>query len=295
VSRAAPIFSNPITAIPTSRGNFNAADSRFPDFPTAPSGPFRTSYDLICQPQLNSTDVIECEATSNNAPTEIQIFKSATANPTASPNYFPFVGGAPWSPICELNPVGNQVQCLVTSMTVKKNGSINADMLVKSSNNPVEIFLSNNMTIESGSKLSGDKDDWSRFRIFGASSGTSCPPPSQTPSQTITISSFTNGATTPATEETNLQHAFLWLKTGKLESTTPALTSTPGLVGFVCQNNLAGDAISSNLPNRKFFEGLGGAYKFQGVFGALTPGDPPRIRFFYRGFGYSEQSISAPP
>jgi len=177
-------------------------------------------------------------------------------------------------------------------MTVKKNGIINADMLVKSSNNPVEIFLSNNMTIESGSKLSGDKDDWSRFRIFGVSSGTSCSSP------VITInSSPIIPATTPTTYESNLQNAFLWLKTGKLilESTSQALTSTPGLVGSVCENNLAGDAISSNLPNRKFFEGLGGAYNFQGVFGALTPGDPPRIRFFYRGFGFSEQSISAPP
>jgi hypothetical protein len=95
--------------------------------------------------------------------------------------------------------------------------------------------------------------------------------------------------------ETNLQHAFLWLKSGelKLESTTPSLTSTPGLVGSVCQNNLPGDAISSNLSNRKFFEGLGGAYNFEGVFGALTQNDPPRIRFFYRGFGFSEQSTSS--
>jgi hypothetical protein len=165
-------------------------------------------------------------------------------------------------------------------------------MMVKTSDAPVEIFLVNDMTIESGSKLSGDKDNWSGFRIFGASSGTSCPPPSQT----ITISSFSNTATDPATVETNLQNAFLWLKTGelKLESTTPALTSTPGLVGSVCRNNLPGDAISSNLPNRKFFEGLGGAYDFNGVFGALSPGDRPGIRFFYRGFGFSEQSITTP-
>jgi hypothetical protein len=166
------------------------------------------------------------------------------------------------------------------------------NMMVNTSKLPVEIFLVNDMIIKSGSKLSGDKGDWSKFRIFGASSGTSCP------SQTITISSFTNTATTPATEETNLQYAFLWLKTGKLESTAPALTSTPGLVGSVCQNNLAGDAISSNLPNRKFLEGLGGAYPtypFQGVFGRLNKRDPPRIRFFYRGFGFSEQSISPPP
>jgi hypothetical protein len=290
VKRAAPIFNNPITAIPTSRGSFSAADSRFPDFPTAPSGSF---YDLTCQPQLNSTDVIECEATSNNAPKLTQNFKSATADSNAPGlGYFPFVDGAPWSPICNLNPIGNKVQCLVTSMTVKKNGVIDADMLVKPSNNSVEIFLSNDMTIESGSKLSGDKDNWSGFRIFGASSGTSCPPPSQT----ITISSFSNTATDPATVETNLQNAFLWLKTGelKLESTTPALTSTPGLVGSVCRNNLPGDAISSNLPNRKFFEGLGGAYDFNGVFGALSPGDRPGIRFFYRGFGFSEQSITTP-
>jgi hypothetical protein len=277
VKRAAPIFNNPITAIPISRGSFNAADSRFPDIPTAPLG---TPYEITCAPK--SPTEINCKE--DDGLLLDQVFNSEAGGVN-----FPYTTSNPssgfWLPSCEKKD--GVVRCLIKSMRLKAG----TNMMVKTSDAPVEIFLLNDMAIESGSMLSGDKDNWSRFRIFGASSGTSCLPPSQT----ITVSSFTNNAPTPATVETNLQHAFLWLKSGelKLESTTPSLTSTPGLVGSVCQNNLPGDAISSNLSNRKFFEGLGGAYNFEGVFGALTQNDPPRIRFFYRGFGFSEQSTSS--
>jgi len=147
---------------------------------------------------------------------------------------------------------------------------------------PVEIFLSESMIIENGGKLSGD--DWSGFRIYGMTSG-SCP------SQAIKISSHPiTPATTSAAYESNLKNAFVWLKSGELilESTTQLLTSTPGLVGYVCQSNVSGVSIISNLSNRKFLEGLGGAYGFTGVFGGAAP-----IRFFYRGFGFSEQSTSS--
>jgi hypothetical protein len=280
VNRAAPIFSNPITAIPASRGNFNAADSRFPVFPTAPSG---TRYEITCEPK--SATEINCEEDDDLLPD--QVFNSETGGVN-----FPYTSSGPssdfWLPSCEKIGAGVNavVRCPIKSMRLKEG----TNMIVKTSDVPVEIFLFDDMDIESGSKLSGE--DWSRFRIFGVSSGTSCSSP------VITInSSPITPATTPDTYESNLQNAFLWLKTGRLilENTSSPLKSTPGLVGSVCQNNLAGDAISSNLPNRKFFEGLGGAYKFQGVFGAPTPGDPPQIRFFYRGFGFSEQSISAPP
>jgi hypothetical protein len=276
VNRAAPIFNNPITAIPTSRGNYNAADSRFPVFPTAPDG---IPYEITCEPK--SPIEIKCEEDNGLLPD--QVFNRETGGVN-----FPYTTSEPssayWLPSCEKKD--GVIRCPIKSMRLKEG----TNMIVKTSDAPVEIFLFNNMDIEKDSKLSGE--DWSRFRIFGVSPGTSCP------SQVITInSSPITPATTPATYESNLQNAFLWLKSGELilENKSSVLKSTPGLVGSVCQNNLAGDAISSNLPNRKFFEGLGGAYKFQGVFGALTQGGRPGIRFFYRGFGFSEQSISPPP
>jgi len=234
VKRAAPIFSNPITAIPTSRGNFNAADSRFPIFPTAPSG---TRYEITCEP--NSATEIKCEEDDGLLPD--QVFNSETGGVN-----FPYTTSDPssgyWLPSCEKKD--GVIRCPIKSMRLKAG----TNMMVKTSDAPVEIFLFDKLDIESGSKLSGE--DWSRFRIFGDSPGTSCSSP------VISInSSPITPATTPITYESNLQNAFLWLKTGelKLKSRTPALTSTPGLVGSVCQNNLAGDAISSNLPNRKFF------------------------------------------
>ena len=299
VKRAAPIFNNPITAIPTSRGSFSAADSRFPDFPDSPNN--QTPYQISCTPEGVTTDVIKCTAEPGSLTAN---FKSGTAKGSVQDStgsvvdYFPsiYTSGEPlpWDPVCKQD--GLNVRCLVKSMTVKTNANMLVATKRGTTDAPVEIFLSESMTIvEPGAMLSGDDNgdgkSWSRFRIFGVSSGTSCP------SQVITINSSPIApATTPATYESNLQNAFLWLKTGelKLESTTPALTSTPGLVGSVCRNNLPGDAISSNLPNRKFFEGLGGAYNFNGVFGALSPGDRPGIRFFYRGFGFSEQSITTP-
>jgi len=277
VNRAAPIFNNPITAKPTSRGSFNAADTRFPDFPTA-TAPAGIHYEITCKPK--STAEINCEEDDKLLPD--QVFNSETGV------NFPYTTSNPssgfWLPSCEKKD--GVIRCPIKSMRLKAG----TNMMVKTSDAPVEIFLFDKLDIDPGSKLSGE--DWSRFRIFGDSPGTSCSSP------VITInSSPITPATTPATYESNLQNAFLWLKTGelKLDSTSPALTSTPGLVGSVCKKNLAGDAISSNLPNRKFFEGLGGAYKFQGVFGALTPGGRPGISFFYRGFGFSEQSISPPP
>jgi hypothetical protein len=154
---------------------------------------------------------------------------------------------------------------------------------------PVEIFLSESMTIESGAKLSGDESgdgkSWSRFRIFGVSSGTSCP------NQTITIDSFNNSAPTPATVEPNLQNAFLWLSKGRLKyQSSTVLTSIPALVGSICQfeSSVGAPAYLSTLSSGRFFEGLGGAYRFQGVFGGAAP-----IRFFYRGFGFNEQRLSS--
>ena len=292
VNRAAPIFNNPITAPPPNRG-FDAADSRFPVFPVAPT---RTEYDIECEPE-GASNVIKC--TADPGPLTAN-FKSGTApigsvkDSTGSEvDYFPYIYPSgvppvvPWAPICQQD--GDKVQCLVKAMTVKPN----TNMLVATKNGtteaPVEIFLSESMKIEPGAKLSGDESgdgkSWSRFRIFGVSTGTNCP------NQTITIDSFNNSAPTPATVEPNLQNAFLWLSKGRLKyQSSTVLTSIPALVGSVCQFESSADAPAylSSLSNSRFFEGLGGAYGFRGVFGGAAP-----IRFFYRGFGYNEQRLSS--
>jgi hypothetical protein len=289
VKRAAPIFNNPITAIPPNR-SFDAADNRFPVYPDAadstrvayPGTPSGTYGEIICEPNGSSPTVINCTSGSLSAN-----FKSATAT-GAGNDYFPYSGGAPWGPCQQVGvPPNEVVRCLVTSMTVRNN----ANMLIKTTARPVEIFLSNDMTITSGSRLSGD--DWLRFRIFGVTSGASCG------SQTITINPYSNTATTPTTVETNLQNAFLWFSKGKLKyETSTVLASIPALVGSVCQfeSAVAAPANLSTLSNRSFLEGLGGAYGFKGLGGAdgfdgLFGGTAP-IRFFYRGFGFYEQAIS---
>lgn len=306
VKRAAPIFNNPITAIPPpSIRSFDAADSRFPPFPAAPDPP---SYALTCQPQVSSANVasssiIECTAVpSSGGPPLTQNFKSVTPDATASGlDDFPFVVGQsdPWTP-CIKRPNDERVRCLLTSIRVGANPAdptVNANMRVKTDTFPVEIFLMNDMIIDPGSRLSGypdyevvnDGKGWSRFRIFGVTTGTSCG------SQTIAINSYSNTPTPPTNpptfNETNLQNAFLWLNKGKLKyQTSTALTRIPALVGSVCEfeSAVAGPATLSTLSNRRFLEGLGGAYSFRGLFGSPTP-----IRFFYRGFGFEDERISS--
>jgi hypothetical protein len=297
VKRAAPIFNNPITAIPANR-SFDTADSRFPNYldaadPTKvavayPGTPTGTYVEISCEPG-SSTDVIKCTAYPDSLPSLTANFKSATAFEPGN-DYFPYSGGSPWGP-CQ--QVGANVRCLIKSMTVKAN----ANMLVatkRGTTEALEIFLSENMTIEPLAKLagedSGDGKGWSRFRIFGVTTGTSCG------SQTITINPYSKPLTPPTNpptfiHETNLQNAFLWLNKGKLKyQTLTALTRIPALVGSVCQfeSAVAGPATLSTLSNRRFLEGLGGAYAFSGLFGAPTP-----IRFFYRGFGSEDERISS--
>jgi hypothetical protein len=164
----------------------------------------------------------------------------------------------------------------------------NADMEVDTTTRPVEFFLRDDMTITSGSRLSGG--NWSRFRIFGVTTGASCD------SQTITINPYSNTSTTPTAIETNLQNAFLWLNKGKLiYQASTSLNSIPALVGSVCKfESVVADPAKlseptlSTLSNRRFLEGLGGAYGFSGLFGRPTP-----IRFFYRGFGFEDERISS--
>jgi hypothetical protein len=285
VKRTAPIFNNPITAIPApSIRTFDAADSRFPTFPVAPTG---TPYEISCAPE-GASKVIKCTAKPGSL---TATFKSGTASPTEKVNdstglevdYFPYIytSGLPWSNPGPCQQTGGSVRCLVKAMEVKANTNMLVVTKKGTTEAPVEIFLSENMIIEPGSKLSGDDSGdskgWSRFRIFGVTTGASCG------SQTITINPYSNTSTTPTTIETNLQNAFLWLNKGKLiYQTSTTLNSIPALVGSVCKfdSAVAGPATLSTLSNRRFLEGLGGAYGFSGLFGRPTP-----IRFFYRGFG----------
>ncbi len=295
VNRAAPIFNNPITAPPSpSFRSFDAADSRFPPF-RVPDPP-GTLYAISCEPE-GAPNVIKCTADPGSL---TATFKSGTAPVGLVPDstgsnvdYFPYIytSGLPWAPICQ--QVGDKVQCLVKAMTVKPNTNMLVATKRGAADAPVEIFLSENMTIEPLAKLSGEDSGnnkgWSKFRIFGVTSGASCG------SQTITINPYFNTPTPPTIPatftETNLQNAFLWLNKGKLKyQTSTALDRIPALVGSVCQFESAVEAPAylSTLSNRSFFEGLGGAYGFRGVFGGTTP-----IRFFYRGFGFNEQRLSS--
>jgi len=282
VKRVAPIFNNPINQIPLSR-TYASGDSRFPNFPVAPIG--GTYYRLNCVPKNGSVAVITCSADSDSGPLPPEDFKSGIDQIPPPPlDYFPFVRGVPWPGVC--NEDGNNVRCLVESIKVDADTanpiqafrSAKANMLVKSPppRKQVEIFLSKDITVGMGSILSGDY--WSRFRIYGVASG-NCG------SQKITM----NPLLTPVKfVEPNLQNVFVWLPKGeiKLATTRPAVTQIQSLVGSVCKT--VSFAPVTLLSHRNFFEGLGGAYDFEGVFGGQLP-----IRFIYRGFGGAELSISS--
>jgi hypothetical protein len=167
---------------------------------------------------------------------------------------------------------------------------------------PVKIFLVESLIIARDARLSGDgsENSWSRFLIL-SSSGGNCESPS------ISISTyFINPDTTSPALTSNLGNVFLWLNQGKLiydydkralKGNNYDLSSIPALVGSVCQLNPSPGTIPaslvslSTLSNRKFFEGLGGAYGFKGLFGG-EPSIKSPIQFFYRGFGFSEISTS---
>ena len=307
VRRAAPIFNNPITAIPANR-SFDPADSRFPNYidaadPTKvayPGKPVEKDYISITCSTGSSSSVIKCTDESTGLS---QDFNSETGTGIYD---FPYTTkDQVWPAACQNLPEPPDevevVRCYVTSMNVTANMYVTTNRPSDNKKIPVEFFLAGDMIISKDSKLSGfgcpstswsaalgctrprlpdniDPLSWSRFRIFGVTTGTSCG------SQAITINPFPiTPATTPPTYETNLQNSFLWLNKGKLKyETSTDLTRIPALVGSVCQfeSAVAGPATLSTLSNRRFLEGLGGAYSFSGLFGSLTP-----IRLFYRGYG----------
>jgi hypothetical protein len=311
VNRAAPIFNNPITAPPPNR-SVDASDSRFPIYPDAgdstqvayPGKPIGSYIPITCTTGA-SAGVIKCTDDSTG------LFQDFNSEDGTTKFDFPYTTSADdvWPAACKKigNPPNEVVRCFVESMTVATNVYVTTNRPSDNKPIPVEFFLTGDMIINRDSKLSGfgcpttswsaavgcarprlpnniDPLSWSRFRIFGVSSGTNCP------NQTITIDSFNNSGP-PATVEPNLQNAFLWLSKGGLKyQSSTALTSIPALVGSICQfeSSVGAPAYLSTLSNSRFFEGLGGAYGFRGVFGGAAP-----IRFFYRGFGFSEQRLSS--
>jgi len=263
VKRAAPLyktFESPPSKIPS----FDPNNPRFPSYPIPPGG---SAKNIDCGPGPPS--LINCSYDS------LPPVSFSSSMDTSTANHFPYLpSGVLWD-ACVEDVVGGKIQCLVDKLKINPN----ANMIVTTvrpadkKDMPVEIFLVDKLTISSGAKLSGD--NWSRFRIFGASSG-SCG------TQKIIIGPFTN--TTNNTIESNLQNAFVWLL-GKLEFDS-SINSTPFLVGSVCESN-ANTATLTNISDFKLFEGLSAPYGAEGVF------SPTKLRFFYRGFGFSELSISS--
>ena len=271
VKRAVPLYKT-FESPPSSILSFDSSDPRFPSYPQiSPGG---SPKDIECEPDAPS--LIKCSYDSSPP----VYFSSSTD--TSAANNFPYLpSGALWD-ACVEDVVGGKIQCLVGKLEIDANANMIVTTVRPTDKKvmPVEIFLRDNMKISSGARLSGD--NWSRFRIFGASPGTSCG------AQKITINPFNN--TTNGTIESNLQNAFIWLKVGKLEFDS-TIKSIPILVGSVCQSDVPSSAISTNISDFKLFEGLSAPYGLQGVF-SPPPLSPPQLRFFYRGFGFSEQSSS---
>jgi hypothetical protein len=268
VKRAVPLYQT--FSSPPSILSFDPDDPRFPSYPAFSRG--GSPKDIKCEPDTPS--LIKCSYASSPV-----YFSSSTD--TSAANNFPYLpSGGLWD-ACVEDVVEGKIQCLVGKLEIDANANMIVTTVRPSDKKimPVEIFLRDNMKISSGSRLSGD--NWSRFRIFGASPGTSCG------AQKININPYN---TTNRTIESNLQNAFIWLKVGKLEFDS-TIKSIPILVGSVCQSVVPSSAISTNISNFKLFEGLSAPYGLQGVF-SPPPLSSPQLRFFYRGFGFSEQSSS---
>jgi hypothetical protein len=268
VKRAVPLYQT--FSSPPSILSFDSSDPRFPSYPISTGS---SPKDIKCEPDAPS--LVKCSHASSAA-----YFSSSTD--TSAANNFPYLPNGDLWDACVEDVVGGKIQCLVGKLEIdaKANMIVTTVRPKDKKAMPVEIFLRDNMTISSGARVTGD--DWSKFRIFGASPGTSCG------AQKITINPFIN--TTNSTIESNLQNAFVWLKAGKLEFDS-TIKSIPILVGSVCQSDVPSSAISTNISNFKLFEGLSAPYGLQGVF-SPPPLSPPQLRFFYRGFGFSEQSSS---
>jgi hypothetical protein len=267
VKRAVPLYKT--FESPPSILSFVPSDPRFPSYPEfSPGG---SPKNIKCEP--HSPSLIKCSYGS------LPPVNFSSSTDTSEANHFPYrPSGVLWD-ACVEDEVAGKIQCLVDRLEIDPNANMIVTTVKPTDQKimPVEIFLVDRLIISSGAKLSGD--NWSRFRIFGASPG-SCG------TQKIIVKPFTN--TTTNTIESNLQNAFVWLKFGKLEFDS-SIKHIPFLVGSVCESDIPSTATSTNISNFKLFEGLSAPYGLGGVF------SPTQLRFFYRGFGFSEQSISAPP
>ena len=279
VKRAAQLYKT-FESPPLELRDLESTDPRFLIYPEIPGGSYQN---ITCEG--DGASLVECSIGSSTSPPAY--FKSST-NTSNAYNHFPYLpSGNLWEDACD--EAGGKVRCLAGNLDIISNANMIVATVRPNTNEitPVEIFLRDDMTISSGARLSGD--NWSRFRIFGASPG-SCG------TQRITINPFTNTTTTinPDTNatttnsiiESSLQNAFVWLKVGRLDFDS-SIKSIPFLVGSACRSDAPSTA--TNISNFKLFEGLSASYGTGGVF------SPTKLRFFYRGFGFSEQSISPPP
>jgi hypothetical protein len=303
VKRAAALFNNPLFVTPLNRtglAGVTASDNRFPAYPAPPGLP---AFDVTCQQNVPpaaeaGTYEIQCTAPGVTAAS----FRSATPPSTSTTKPFPYQGQADGStsiwPVCSL--IGSAIKCSINSLTVGAPGSpIVMPVDTSTNQNQVEFYLKGALTIESGSLLTGlppnkanesntNIDYWKRFLIY-ADDSSGC-------GAQIKINGYVNPfKSTPASgdwDEPNLQSAFVWLRCGSISNlATVAFDAAPALIGWAptITSTVAVAPTTTTVAPRFVYEGLGGPYGFNGIFGASNP-----IRFQYRGFGFYEQSPNLP-
>lgn len=316
VKRLPPIFNNPLLIAPSNRpttsvNQINPTDYRFPSYREPPEIGTK-SYRITCTPDSQSKKDVQCIAINveDNSDSMTRTFK--TANSINSQfYYFPFVSAdVPWSDIC-LSDSG-VVRCRIASLAIKDKAVVTVGDPDDPKALPVELYLDGDLNIEDESLLSGYKpgcprnkksitsksllcrsaDDlskWTKFRIFDTS-GSAKPSNTCSNGPVITINKYTDTTTSPAQAEPNLQHAFVWLKVGKVSNQlAEASISVPALVGWACSitNTIEILPSVSTLPTRYLYSGLGGAYEFQGIF-------KNQFLSTYRAYGFVEQTPSSP-
>ena len=316
VKRLPPIFNNPLLIAPSNRpttpvNQINPTDYRFPSYREPPQIGIK-SYRITCKPDSQSKKDVKCIATNvdDNGDSVIRTFKSANSV-NSDIFYFPFVSAdVPWSEIC-LSDSG-VVRCRIASLEIKDKAVVTVGDPDDPEALPVEIYLDGDLNIEDESLLSGykpgcprskasiasnsplcrsadDLNKWTKFRIYDTS-GSADPSSKCSNGPVLTINKYTDNTTSPAQAEPNLQHAFVWLKAGKVRNQlADASISVPALVGWACSITNKVEIIPSvsTLPSRYIYSGLGGAYEFQGIF---------RHQFLstYRAYGFVEQTPSRP-
>jgi len=316
VKRLPPIFNNPLFIAPPNRpttpiNQINPTDYRFPSYREPPQINSE-SYRITCKPDSQSTNDIKCTALNIDDENDSVTRTFKTANSVNSELfYFPFVSAdTPWSKICVAD--SGVVRCRIASLAIKDKAVVTVGDPDAPQALPVELYLDGDLNIEDESLLSGYKpgcprnktsrnsnfpvcksaDDltkWTKFRIYD-SSGSARLSTTCSNSPVLTINKYTDRTTNPAQIEPNLQHAFVWLKAGKVSNQLSETSiSVPALVGWACTITNKVDFFPnvSTLASRYLYNGLGGAYEFQGIF-------KNKLLSIYRAYGFVEQNPSLP-